>query len=189
MDLNIKITLSDRLFALLKDKLPNLGRRIDRSIGKELGAQARKEFNTAISLSSGDPESDPEESTKQQRSLRKKTDASEVVQEVAEPQPAIEESVPSAENTIPTIEDCRAALHRARIRFEGEDYENKASEGREKFHKAVTSQVKQILLTVSGGRADKIPDLPEDRRAAFIAECDALILDDNGFITPPPAPY
>ena len=192
MELNIKFTLSDRLFALLEDKLPNLGRRIDRAIGKGLGAQARKEFNTVISLSSGDPESEPADSAKQQRARRKKADTPEVVQEVEEPEPITEEpttetSAQPAVEKEPTEEDIRAAMHRTRQRFEGEDYkENTGSETYKKYHKQLTGMFKQIAAVLG---ADKPSTLPADTRAAFIAECDALILDDNGFITPPPAPY
>lgn len=43
MDLNLTITLSDRMFGLLEDKLPNLGRRIRSAVKKELGAAAHSE--------------------------------------------------------------------------------------------------------------------------------------------------
>ena len=39
MDLNVKITLSDRLFQLLEDKLPTLGHRVEKSVQKQLRAE------------------------------------------------------------------------------------------------------------------------------------------------------
>ncbi|MCM1022289.1 MAG: hypothetical protein NC403_08805 [Muribaculaceae bacterium] len=86
-----------------------------------------------------------------------------------------------------TEEDIRAAMHRTRQRFEGEDYkDNPNSELYKKHHKALTAQFKQIAAILG---ADKPSALPADRRAAFIAECDALIIDDKGQIAPPPTPF
>lgn len=86
-----------------------------------------------------------------------------------------------------TEEDIRAAMHRTRQRFEGEDYkDNPNSELYKKHHKALTAQFKQIAAILG---ADKPSALPANRRAAFIAECDALIIDENGLIAPPPANF
>ena len=86
-----------------------------------------------------------------------------------------------------TEEDIRAAMHRTRQRFEGEDYkENTDSEAYKKYHKQLTAQFKQIAVVLG---ADKPSALPADKRVAFIAECDALIIDEKGFIAPPPAPF
>lgn len=178
MDLLVTLTLSDRLFALLEDKLPNLGRRMEKAITKEIGAQIRRE--TGISIATPVPK--PSEVALQVEAV----DSKEKPADGEKPAP-VEAEIQAPK--FPTVEDCRAALNRTRIRFEGEDYENKTSEGFKKYHKAITSQIKQIVMAVSGGRADKIPSLPEDCRAAFIAECDALTLDENGNITPPNAPF
>ena len=48
MNLLVTLTLSDRLFSLLEDKLPNLGRRIEKVVTKELGASARAESNITV---------------------------------------------------------------------------------------------------------------------------------------------
>lgn len=189
MELQVTITLSDKLFALLEDKLPNLGRRVEKAVTKELSAQARRESDIAIAVNTEVPTPETGESDKPRRTRRAtKADAPEAATtNTVEETPNTGNTNP--ETTVPTLEDCRAALKRTRIRFEGEGYENKVGEGYEKYHKAITAQIKQIVSTISGGRADKIPDLPEECRAAFIAECDALIIDENGFIAPPPAPY
>lgn len=176
MELQVTITLSDRLFALLEAKLPNLGRRTEKTVTKEIAAQTRAESNIRVEVVAQNPGADdtaPENAEGDQASASPELPSPEL------PAPA----------PVPTLEDCRAAVRRTRVRFEGEGYENKTGEGYEKYHKAITSQIKQIVFTVSGGTAEKIPDLAEDRRAAFIAECDALTLDDNGLIVPPAAPY
>lgn len=86
-----------------------------------------------------------------------------------------------------TEEDIRAAMHRTRQRFEGEDYkENTDSEAYKKHHKALTAQFKQIAAVLG---ADRPSALPADKRAAFIAECDALIIDENGLVAPPPVSF
>lgn len=192
MDLNVTITLSDQLFTLLEDKLPNLGRRIEKSVEKEVGKEVRKGTNVSVTVNATPSEipgmpDDPD-------TIEPAPSESPVavsVEPAATPAPTpVETPSPApAAPAVPTLEDCRAALHRARVRFEGENYKDKTSEGRAKYHQAVTNQVKQILISVSSGTAEKIPALPEEYRAAFIAELDALILDEKGQITSPPAPF
>lgn len=192
MDLNVTITLSDQLFTLLEDKLPNLGRRIEKSVEKEVGKEVRKGTNVSVTVNATPSEipgmpDDPD-------TIEPAPSESPVavsVEPVATPAPTpVEAPSPApAAPAVPTLEDCRAALHRARVRFEGENYKDKTSEGRAKYHQAVTNQVKQILISVSSGTAEKIPALPEEYRAAFIAELDALILDEKGQIMAPPAPF
>lgn len=145
------------------------------------------------------PNPEPAESEKPRRTRRVKTDAAETaapmeaVEEAPEtPQPAAEPK-PFAEAPVQqpakelTEEDIRAAMHRTRQRFEGEDYkENTDSEAYKKYHKQLTGMFKQIAAVLG---ADKPSALPADMRASFIAECDALIIDEKGFIAPPPAPY
>lgn len=192
MDLNVTITLSDQLFTLLEDKLPNLGRRIEKSVEKEVGKEVRKGTNVSVTVNATPSEipgmpDDPD-------TIEPAPSESPVavsVEPAATPAPTpVEAPSPApAAPAVPTLEDCRAALHRARVRFEGENYKDKTSEGRAKYHQAVTNQVKQILISVSSGTAEKIPALPEEYRAAFIAELDALILDEKGQIMAPPAPF
>ena len=167
MELQVTLTLSDRLFALLEDKLPNLGRRIEKAVTKEIGAQTRRESSIEVSVSAKTPEA-----------------AAPVVS-------AVEVLCPEAPaaDSLPTLTDCRAALARCRERFEGDDNDNKESERYRKYHKAISAQCKQIILTVSGGSAEKIPDLKDEQRQAFISAMYALVLDENGQIASPPAPF
>lgn len=50
MELQVTLTLSARLFALLEGKLPDLGRRIEKAVTKEIVAQTRKESSIEISV-------------------------------------------------------------------------------------------------------------------------------------------
>ena len=113
--------------------------------------------------------------------------APEPVEEApTQPKPFAEAPVQQPDKPL-TEEDIRACMHRTRQRFEGEDYkENTTGEGYKKYHKQLTSQFKCIAAILG---ADKPSALPVEQRAAFIAECDALIIGEDGNITPPPAPY
>ena len=174
MELQVTITLSDRLFGLLEDKLPNLGRRVEKAITKELSAQARRESNIAVEIA---PVENPEPETPAQPVEEAPT---------AAPKPFAEAPVEQPEKPL-TEEDIRACMHRTRQRFEGEDYkENTASEGYKKYHKQLASEFKRIAAILG---ADKPSALPAEQRAAFIAECEALIIGEDGNITPPPAPF
>lgn len=178
MELQVTLTLSDRLFALLEDKLPNLGRRIEKAVTKEIGASTRRESSIEVSVSAKTPET--------AAPVVAAEEVPETPQPAAEPKPFAEVPVQQPEKEL-TEEDIRAAMHRTRQRFEGEDYkENTDSEAYKKYHKQLTGKFKQIALVLG---ADKPSALPADRRASFIAECDALIIDEKGFIAFPPAPY
>lgn len=174
MELQLTITLSDRLFGLLEDKLPNLGRRVEKAITKELSAQARRESNIAVGITTVE---NPEP----------KAPAHHVEETPARaPKPFVEAPVQQPKKPL-TEEDIRACMHRTRQRFEGEDYkENTASEGYKKYHKQLTSQFKNIAAILG---ADKPSALPTEQRAAFIAECDALVIGEDGNITLPPPPF
>lgn len=204
MDLLVTLTLSDRLFSLLEDKLPNLGRRIEKAVTKELGASVRAESNITLSTppDSGEITAEiipdtPAESKKSSRARRAKADQ-EVVETPALPedpttvkadQTALEIS-PSADISSDKSagEIIREIMHRTRQRFEGEDYkENTESEAYKKYHRALTSQFKQIAVTLGYEKPSHIDD-PEKIKA-FAAECDALSVDEKGLIIPPPAPY
>ena len=142
----------------------------------------------------------PAESEKPRRNRRAKADTPDITTPIApaeevtqpeadvpteEPKPFAEAPVQQPEKEL-TEEDIRAAMHRTRQRFEGEDYkENTDSEAYKKYHKQLTGMFKQIAAVLG---ADKPSALPADRRASFIAECDALIIDEKGFIAPP-APF
>lgn len=152
---------------------------------------------TPVQLPATEASPEPAESEKPRRTRRAKADTAETaapveaVEEAPEtPQPAAEPK-PFAEAPVQqpakelTEEDIRAAMHRTRQRFEGEDYkENTDSEAYKKYHKQLTGMFKQIAAVLG---ADKPSALPADMRASFIAECDALIIDEKGFIAPPPS--
>lgn len=199
MELQVTITLSDKLFVLLEDKLPNLGRRVEKAITKELSAQARRESDIAIAVNTETTIPEQVESDKPRRTRRAKADMVETaapveaVEEVpetpqtaAEPKQFAEAQVQQPEKEL-TEEDIRAAMHRTRQRLEGEDYkENTNSENYKKYHKQLTGMFKQIAAVLG---ADKPSALSAEMRASFIAECDALIIDEKGFIAPPLAPF
>ena len=79
-----------------------------------------------------------------------------------------------------TEEDVRAAMHRTRQRIEGEDYkDNPTGEKYQKYHKPLTAQFKNIAALLG---SDKPSTLPEDKRAAFIKQCEELKIMKDGTI-------
>lgn len=72
-------------------------------------------------------------------------------------------------------------MHKTRQRIEGADYkENTDGELYKKYHKQLTSQFKNIAAFLG---ADKPSALPADKRASFIAQCDELVIGDDGNVT------
>ena len=176
MELLLTFTLSDRLFSLLEDKLPNLGRRVEKAITKEITKQVRDTANVQINVKA---DTTPVAKVKAVEATEEMPKAEEQTQPITQ-----------AQTKTPTVEDCRAALKRLRIRFEGEDYEtNKASEGYKKYHAQITSMIKQIVMQVSAGQADKIPNIPAEYRQLFIDECEGVTLGEDGNLEARKAPF
>ena len=84
-----------------------------------------------------------------------------------------------------TEEDIREAMHLVRQRIEGENYkENTDSEGYKKYHRVLTQTFKNISALLG---SDKPSTLPADKRADFINEINALIVNEKGEIAKPEA--
>lgn len=171
MELQVTLTLSDRLFALLEDKLPNLGRRIEKAVTKEIGAQTRRESGIEVTVNA-----------KPAETAAPAPAAEEVPEAVQQPESPAPGTSAGAEKSMGEM--IRDIMHRTRQRFEGEDYkENAGSEAYKKYHRMLTGVFKQIALVLGYEKPSYI-DTPE-KVEAFAAECDALIIDEKGFIAPP----
>ena len=179
MDLNVKITLSDRLFQLLEDKLPTIGHRVEKSAQKQLRAETSKEISVSVTASPSAAEESP------------------VTVEVA-PTPADPAEVPApapaeAEDGIPTdpkkrAEYIRQIMHRARQRIEGENYKtNTTGERYLKYHKPMADTFIQLAMQYGASKPSAIDD-PEKIKA-FEAECEQIHLDKDGNIATGPAPF
>ena len=179
MDLNVKITLSDRLFQLLEDKLPTIGHRVEKPIQKQLRAETSKEISVSVTASPSAAEESP------------------VTVEVA-PTPADPAEVPApapaeAEDGIPTdpkkrAEYIRQIMHRARQRIEGENYKtNTTGERYLKYHKPMADTFIQLAMQYGASKPSAIDD-PEKIKA-FEAECEQIHLDEDGTIATGPAPF
>lgn len=87
-----------------------------------------------------------------------------------------------------TAEDVRDAIDRTRRRFEGEDYaQNTDTEEYKRYHKALTALFKQSAMVLAGVTKPSL--LPPDKIADFIADCEAINLDENGNLILPKAPF
>lgn len=195
MELKVTLTLSDRLFDLLEDKLPNLGRRMESAVKKEVGARVRDELGIKLDLVASQTQAEEQEKPKRGRKAKAEPSVEvHAAESVQTEEPAATETAPAAtapaapmEERELTVEDVREAMHRTRQRFEGEDYlDHPESENYQKYHKALKSMFLQIAASLG---SDKPSSLPADKRAAFIAECEALVIDDSGRIAPPRAPF
>lgn len=176
MDLNIvfTFTLSDRLFGLFEDKLPNLGRRTERTVAAEVKSQTRDETATSVSLTP--------------------PDSMEPVKTITLPETADKTKEPAPVKAVPAVpektfgEQVREIMHRTRQRFEGEDYkENGSSELRKKYHKPMNDMFKLIAATLGYEKPSYIDNA--EKIEAFARECETLILDENGLIAYPKAPF
>lgn len=190
MNLQLTITLSNQLFELLENKLPNLGRRVQRAVDKEFKATARELSKVTITV-------DPVEDTPQPEAV-----APVMVTEDA-PQPeasqlASENSAKPAVDTVPAAvaeaqaaaekkerklsEEVRDIIHRTRQRFEGEDYlENAGSEHYKAYHRQLTARFKQIATLLGYNEKPTTIDTPE-KVAEFAAQCDELYIGEDGKI-------
>lgn len=171
MDLLVTITLSDRLYELLEDKLPNLGRRVECAVTKELSKQARAEANVAINVAA--VPTPPERMPSAAAETETKTEAA----------PAAEEAPAKPL----TLTDMREAMDRTRRRFEGDDYANNTdSEDYKRYHRQLTGMFKQIALDVAGVK--KPADMPVEKIGTFIAQLEQLEPDAEGNIVIGKAP-
>jgi hypothetical protein len=76
-------------------------------------------------------------------------------------------------------------MHKVRQRIEGENYkENTDSENYKKYHRVLTQTFKNISALLG---SDKPSTLPADKRADFISEINALVVNDKGEIEKPKA--
>lgn len=175
MDLNVKITLSDRLFELLEDKLPTLGRRVEKVLTKEIGAQVRGESTIEVQVS-------PTVAASEAPAGAVHPESPEAPKEQAAA-PAVKKLLGEAD----AREAVRAIIDRTRRRFCGEDYlTNRETEAYKKYYSKLTKVIKMIAVSLG---AEKPSQLPAERVEAFGAECDALILDAEDNIVAPAAPY
>ena len=77
-----------------------------------------------------------------------------------------------------TEEDVRAAIHRARLRIEGEDYkDNTEGEAYKKYHRAITAACLNFAALLG---ADKPSALAPEQRQPFITMCDELAVQEGG---------
>lgn len=184
MELQVTITLSDRLFGLLEEKLPNLGRRVQRAVTKEIGEQTRKESEITISVMPPKPVAEIEEGVTVGVVAATETEPAQEPAQETMPEPAPE---PAAADAIPTdpakmAETIRQIMHRTRQRIEGEDYkDNTSSESYKKYHRKLNDTFVQIAMQLGFNKPSLI-DSPEKIRA-FADECDSLFIDNGGAIT------
>lgn len=97
------------------------------------------------------------------------------------PEPAQEPEPAAAPTKELTEADIRDAIDRCRRRIEGEDYETNAkSEGRKKYHNALSTWFRQTAELIGG--INKPSKLPAEKREAFVRECERAVILEDGTI-------
>ena len=173
MELLLTVTLSDRLFALLEEKLPNLNRRFEQATTKDLDTRTRRASSISVEVNAC---ALPTPANAEPSIAETAPAPCHEVEAEAAPEPAVHE----VEKELTEV-DVRAAMDRTRRRIEGENYkEDTNSEGYKKWHRALTGRFKQIATILGADKPSALPD--HASRAAFIAEVDELIIK-NGELT------
>lgn len=120
-----------------------------------------------------------EASTSNECKSDKRPSEEEAKTQAQAPTPTKEEA--KAETYAP--EDVRAAIHKARLRIEGDDYmDNPDSELRKKYHSAVSKECLKVAQLLG---ADKPSKLKEEDRKAFIVAVNKLDVLEDGSIGQP----
>lgn len=139
---------------------------------------------------SNEPQPEPQAAAKKTRKGKGEATAEAPANDAAgdqpepEPQPEPEAEAENANREL-TEEDVREAMHKVRQRIEGENYkENTDSENYKKYHRVLTQTFKNISALLG---SDKPSTLPADKRADFISEINALVVNDKGEIEKPKA--
>lgn len=173
MELLLTVTLSDRLFALLEDKLPNLNRRFEQATTKDLDTRTHRESSISVEVNACALPT----SANAEPSIAETAPAPcHEVEAEAAPEPAAQE----AEKELTEV-DVRAAMDRTRRRIEGENYkEDTNGEGYKKWHRALTGWFKATAAIYGADKPSALPD--HESRAGFIADCDQVIIK-NGELT------
>ena len=110
----------------------------------------------------------------------KPDEAAEVEQPKPEPEAKKEEAAPA--NKEYTEVDVRAAMERTRKRIEGDDYkENTNSEKYKKYHRQLTANFKNIAALLGSEKPSALPS--SELRETFCAQCDKLVIGEDGNIT------
>ena len=114
----------------------------------------------------------------------------EVEQPKPEPEAKKEEAASKAEakkeeapaNKEYTEVDVRAAMERTRKRIEGDDYkENTNGEKYKKYHRQLTAEFKNIAALLGSEKPSALPS--SELRETFCAQCDKLVIGEDGNIT------
>ena len=127
----------------------------------------------------------PEPAVQQQES--KTDEASQpaaVINPEPTPEPKKEEAAPAKEEADKeyTEVDVRAAMERTRKRIEGEDYKtNTESEGRKKWHRALSGWFKNTAALCGADKPSELPD--SESRRQFIELCAEVKVENDELTT------
>lgn len=153
-------------------------------VTKELfGLLSAFQHRSAPAVADAPAESKPDEAAEVEQ-LKPETEAKkEEAAPAADPAPKAEakkEAAPA--NKEYTEVDVRAAMERTRKRIEGDDYkENTNGEKYKKYHRQLTAEFKNIAALLGSEKPSALPS--SELRETFCAQCDELVIGEDGNIT------
>lgn len=184
MDIQVTLTLSDRLFELLEDKLPSLGKRVKRAVKREAGALVEDEVSIALTATPSKHE--PENRIIQWEETPSENNAEVKAEEVPAEEAPQSTQLPEGEKKLNEV--IRDIIDNTRKRIEGEDYLNNADgELYKKYHRKMTTTFKQISRELGYEKPTFIDNM--EKVDAFRRECAKIIINDKGEIAFADAPY
>lgn len=150
MNLEITLTLSDRLFELLEDKLPNLGKRIERTVNKELRVMARDEVKATIKV------------------------APTPVETEAAPEPAPKKL------TEADVREAMHRMRARFIEGYDKENTDTESESYKKYFKQLQEETAAIIKETTRGKSKRMADIPAEVRALAIEAFDSVQKGEAG---------
>lgn len=150
MNLEITLTLSDRLFELLEDKLPSLGKRVERTVNKELRVMARDEVKATIKVAPTTPETE------------------------AAPEPAPKKLTES------DVREAMHRMRARFIEGYDKENTDTESESYKKYFRQLQEETAAIIMETTRGKSKRMADIPAEVRALAIEAFDSVQKGDAG---------
>ena len=175
MDITLTMTLdcTDRFASSMRDLNEAMSKAFGSGVVKRVVETEKKDDATGVAA---EPAKEQEPAQKEPEPV---TEAAEHKEESAQPEEE-KKDAPIDPAKDYTAGDVRKAMHEARLKIEGPDYENnQQGEGYVKYHNLLSKEFVSMARLLG---SNKPSALPADRRAEFINDCKSLVIKSDGTI-------
>lgn len=172
MELQVTLTLSDRLFALLEGKLPDLGRRIEKAVTKEIGAHTRKE--SSIEISVNDKASSPQPAAPGAETTEKPQPEAAAPESNPEPEPAPADDGAGADVTTP--DGLKKFMADLKDTLLGAGWNEDRTPEKDAQAKQINGYLREIARELG---ADRPTALPRPKIIEFCNKCNEITIRDG----------